>query len=96
MDIGGLNASVGTKRLVWQLLRKVREGKIKLDVAANMVGAKAAAIMKNTIRDLDEPPNAPATIAKKKSSNPLVDTGLLMQSVPWEVRKHKNDVEIPE
>jgi hypothetical protein len=69
---------------------------MKMDVAANMIGAKAAAIMKNTIRDLKEPPNAPSTVAKKKSANPLVDTGLLMQSVTWELRKHKKQVEISE
>ena len=65
-------------------------------VSADMIGAKAAAIMKRTIRDFDDPPNAPATIKKKKSSNPLVDTGLLMQSVTWELRKPKREVEIPD
>ena len=96
MDIGGFNAAVGTKKIRKALLQKVREGKIKMEVAANMIGAKAAAIMKNAIRDLKEPPNAPSTVAKKKSANPLVDTGLLMQSVTWELRKHKKQVEIPE
>ena len=87
MDLGGMKASEGTKKIALVLLKKVREGKTDLDTAANMIGAKAAAIMKNTIRDLDEPPNAPSTVARKKSANPLVNTGLLMQSVTWEVRK---------
>lgn len=96
MDIGGFKASLEIKPLVKMLAKKVLEGKTTLHVAANILGAKAAAIMKNTIRDLDEPPNAPATVAKKKSANPLVDTGLLMQSVTWEIRKHKKEVEISE
>ena len=96
MDVGGLNASLETKKMRQVLLKRVREGKIKMVVAADMIGAKAAAIMKRTIRDFDDPPNAPATIKKKKSSNPLVDTGLLMQSVTWELRKHKREVEIPD
>ena len=96
MDIGGLNATVGTKKIRIALLKKVQDGDIKMDDAANIIGAKAAAIMKKTIRDFNDPPNAPSTIAKKKSSNPLVDTGLLMQSVTWELRKHKKEVEIPD
>lgn len=61
-----------------------------MEQAADMIGAKAAAVMKNTIRDFDNPPNAPSTIARKKSDNPLVDTGLMMQSVTWDVRKKNN------
>lgn len=94
MDIGGFKASVQLKPLIKKLIRAVREGKIPFEQAANILGAKAAAIMKNTIRDLKEPPNAPYTIRKKKSDNPLVDTGLLMQSVTWELRKPKSQVEI--
>lgn len=33
------------------------------------------------IVDVDTPANAPATIAKKKSDNPLVDTGAMRQAV---------------
>ena len=93
MDIGGLKASIQLKPLIKKLIRAVREGKIPFEQAANILGAKAAAIMKNTIRDLKEPPNAPYTVAKKKSANPLVDTGLLMQSVTWEIRKPEKHVE---
>jgi len=96
MDIGGFNASIQTKSLRKALIRRVREGKIQFEQAADIIGAKAAVIMKNTIRDLKDPPNAPYTIRKKKSDNPLVDTGLLMQSVTWELRKPKREVEIPD
>ena len=78
-----------TKKLRENLFRKVRDGLIDMDKAADIIGARAAAVMKNTIRDFDDPPNAPSTIAKKKSANPLVDTGLMMQSVTWDVRKKK-------
>ena len=90
MDVGGLNAALETKSMRKVLLRRVREGKIRMNDAMDMIGAKAAAVMKRTIRDFDDPPNAPSTIAKKKSANPLVDTGLLMQSVTWELRKRKS------
>lgn len=89
LDIGGLRAVEDTKKLRENLFRKVRDGLIDMDKAADIIGARAAAVMKNTIRDFDDPPNAPSTIAKKKSANPLVDTGLMMQSVTWDVRKKK-------
>jgi len=37
------------------------------------------------------PPNAPATIKKKKSSNPLIDTGRMRQSITYKVGKFKDD-----
>lgn len=87
LDIGGMRAVEDTKVMRKNLFRKVRDGQLDMDKAADMIGARAAAVMKNTIRDFDDPPNAPSTIAKKKTDNPLVDTGLMMQSVTWDVRK---------
>ena len=52
---------------------------------ANLVGAYAADVIQQRIVDLKEPPNSPITIALKGSSNPLVDTGHMRQSVTWEV-----------
>ena len=52
---------------------------------ANIVGAYAADVIQQRIVDLKEPPNSPITIALKGSSNPLVDTGHMRQSVTWEV-----------
>lgn len=89
LDIGGFRAVEQTKILRKKLFQMVRDGQITMEKAADIIGAKAAAVMKNTIRDFDDPPNAPATIRKKKSDNPLVDTGLMMQSVTWDVRKKR-------
>ena len=55
----------------------VREG--------SLVGAYAADVVQQRIVDLKEPPNSPLTIKIKGSSNPLIDTGHLRQSVTWEV-----------
>lgn len=41
------------------------------------------------ITDLKDPPNAPSTIRKKGSSNPLIDTGNLRQSVTYSVVNNK-------
>jgi hypothetical protein len=37
------------------------------------------------------PPNSPKTIAKKKSSRPLIDTSQLRKSIIYVVRENKND-----
>lgn len=49
------------------------------------VGAAAASLLQEAIVDLREPPNAPSTIERKGSTNPLVDTGVLRQSVTHRV-----------
>ncbi len=42
-------------------------------------------VIKEKIQAIKSPPNAPETIARKKSANPLIDTGLMFQSVTWEL-----------
>lgn len=41
--------------------------------------------IKKSITELKTPPLSPITIARKKSSNPLIDTGLLRSSVTYKV-----------
>lgn len=53
------------------------------------VGAVAAGYVQQYITDLQEPPNAPSTVKKKGSSNPLIDTGAMRQSVTYKVVKQK-------
>jgi hypothetical protein len=52
-----------------------------LDAAGNL----AAGIVKQQITDLRSPPNAQSTIERKGSSNPLIDTGLMRQTVTYKV-----------
>lgn len=49
------------------------------------IGAMGAADVKKSIVDLRSPPNSSLTIALKGSSNPLIDTGHMLQSVTWSV-----------
>ena len=46
----------------------------------------AIGIVQQSITELRDPPNAESTIKKKKSSNPLIDTGLYRQSISASVR----------
>lgn len=56
-----------------------------IDVELNKIGLLIASLIKKKITDLRDPPNAPSTIARKGSSNPLIDTGRMRASVAHEV-----------
>lgn len=63
-----------------------------LDQQLGLVGEKWVGRVKETIKALDTPPNAPSTIAAKKGAdNPLIDTGRLRNSITWAL--HHGDTE---
>lgn len=53
------------------------------DTILEQVGNMAVGFVRQKIIDVKTPPNAPSTIKKKGSSNPLVDKGVLGQSVSF-------------
>lgn len=53
--------------------------------ALNYVGELARGDIINSIKTLNNPPNTKSTIRQKKSSKPLIDTGLLVRSVSYRV-----------
>ena len=55
------------------------------DQLLDTAGSVAAGIVKQQIIDLRSPPNATSTIARKGSSNPLYNTGLMTQTVTYKV-----------
>ena len=56
-----------------------------------LLGALVQRDVKRKIVDLDDPPNAPQTITAKGSSNPLVDTSRMLNSIDYEVRANYRD-----
>jgi hypothetical protein len=50
-----------------------------------LMGQGIANQLRQSIRDTDSPPLAPATIKRKGSSKPLVDTGYMLSRVDYEV-----------
>lgn len=73
-------------RLQAKLARALIEGKITEERAMGLLGAWAAGAIKATItRDGSFAPLKPATIARKKSSKPLIETGQLVGSVTFVV-----------
>ena len=69
---------------------KAVDGKITGEAIADLIGLEAAADVVDKINAIQTPPNTDATILKKGSSNPLVDTGHLKQSIRHEVRTEKS------
>lgn len=51
--------------------------------ALELLGQYAVGVMKQRIADGILPPNAPSTIARKKSSKPLVDKGQLRNAITY-------------
>lgn len=63
-------------------------GRLSLDQALGMIGEWAAAAMRAQITDSNlPPPLQPATVKRKGSDKPLVDTGQLVMAITYEVVK---------
>lgn len=58
--------------------------------AMGKVGMRIQNDIQRKIVDIKTPPNAQSTIDRKKSSNPLIDTGQMVNSVRWEYVKNDN------
>lgn len=68
-------------RIQTQVMGKIADGKMTAAQGAGVVAQFVEAKVKEKVTTLDEPPNAPSTVAKKGSSNPLIDTGALRSAV---------------
>ena len=74
-------------------IHRVFQKRATLPQLLNTLGAKAAADVKNTIRQGIPPPNSPETIRRKGSSRPLIDTGQLINAITWIVERVKGTVQ---
>lgn len=66
-------------------LGKVADGKLTAVQAGEIAGMFVEAKIKKKITDLKVPANEPSTIAKKGSSNPLIDTAQLRSAITHKV-----------
>ena len=67
---------------------KIIEGALDENRALHLIGLQAQKDVQATIKDSSNfTPNAPATIARKGSSKPLIDTGRLRQSIRYRVEE---------
>ena len=62
---------------------------LDLDQILEQVGVVAVGAVQEYMTELQTPPNAPSTIAKKGSANPLIDSGILRASVTYAITTDK-------
>jgi hypothetical protein len=71
-------------------VRDALEGRIEVQDAYDRIGFTVAGYMKKNLTHGEWQPNAPLTIEKKGSDQPLIDQGQLRQSITW-LTRGKND-----
>ncbi len=83
------NALAESERGVSNILAKgIDTKKMVVDEQlAGRVGAYVAGQVMESITALKGPPNAPETVRRKGSTNPLIDTGMMRASVGWSVEE---------
>lgn len=75
-----------------EILDIIRSGVGKglpLDTVLEQVGVVSVGAVQDFMTDLKDPPNAPSTIEKKGSDNPLIDSGALRASITYSVTTTK-------
>lgn len=64
-----------------EILQRITTGRIGVGAGTWTFGQLMVGRMQRSMTDLRTPPNAPSTIKAKGSSNPLIDTGALRNSI---------------
>lgn len=67
------------------LLQKVILGEMSVDSFFDFCGEYCVGKIREFLVDLRTPPNHPITAERKKSSNPLIDTGHLKDSISYRI-----------
>lgn len=85
-----IRSTVDQKRFAFfqqaeRYLSQISAGTMDIKTALGLIGEFFRGQIVSKITTLQDPPNAPSTILKKGSSNPLVDEGRMRQAVAWEV-----------
>ena len=75
------------RKNIRKLVIKFRNSQTKVieKKSVGKIAAFHAGVIQEKIVSIKSPPNKPETISRKGSSNPLIDTGLMVQSVTWEI-----------
>lgn len=70
-----------------QSIQRIAEGKSTFKQEYIKLGTMAKVDLKKAVADWDSPRNAPFTIAQKGFDNPLIDSGLLYDSIDFKIDK---------
>lgn len=85
-----IRSTMDQKRATYQRLVELLAGEIYLKKKSigqvlGLIAERIKGDIQRKIVTLKDPPNAPSTVAQKGSTNPLVDSGRLRQSIDYEV-----------
>lgn len=69
-----------------KLIGQFLEGKMTKDQYFDTIGQMLSTNIKKYARNVTSPPNASVTAENKGSSNPLVDTGNMIEGISWRVK----------
>lgn len=64
---------------------KLIRGETDLTTVMSKLGILATGDIQKEITNLNDPPNSPVTIARKGSSNPLIDSGEMRGATTWKL-----------
>lgn len=87
MGPGGKLAVENTRAIVKSMVPKINKGKATKKDVLKIMGPVAESAFKTAIENVKTPPNAASTIAKKRSANPLEDTGLMKNTLTHAIRE---------
>lgn len=82
-----INNAAQVANLAKNAVEKFIAGQITAEAVLGTIGEEAKSISKEAITEGIAPALKPATIKRKKSSKPLIDTAQLLNSITYEVRK---------
>lgn len=82
LDVGVASGNPDYIKIIEQGIKKGRPPEQIL----NMLGVTAVSKVQQFMNELSSPANAPSTIKAKGSSNPLIDSGSLKQSVTYKIQ----------
>lgn len=80
------NNKADVEKRIERFLPKVMELDVDLDAFLEAVGKEVEGRLKKFMKKLHYPPNSSFTIRRKGSSNPLIDTGALLDSITYKVK----------
>lgn len=72
-------------------IQKIARGGFTVLTALRQLGTFAASQVQQEIVQGSFEPNAPSTVARKKSSKPLIDTGSLRQSITYRISSESGE-----
>ncbi len=63
------------------IARQISRGEMDKRTGLDLIGLKIKSLIQLTMTELRDPPNAPSTVKRKGTNNPLINTGRLRRSI---------------